>query len=178
MNEQHKINEAQYFLGRLNASRESPREFSYDLSAFLSAARSALQYALEEAKTKTGGQAWYAAMVSASSEVKFFKDKRDLSIHVAPVVPNRKINIQETVHLMMSDSLSITVYRADGTIEREIKAESPPPRSPPPSSSSVTTTYHFQDWAGQEDVEVLCRKYLSDVQAIVADGQSKGLLTL
>ena len=136
MNEQHKINEARYFLGRLNSSHESPAEYSYDLSAFLSAARSALQYALEEAKTRSGGQAWYDGAVSASNEVRFFKSKRDINIHAEPVLPNRKINIQETINLTISDSLRVTVYRADGTIERDTKMEASPPRSPPKLKSA------------------------------------------
>lgn len=66
MNEDQKIEEAQYFLDKLtNPDLEHPG-FSFELSAFLTAARSALQYALEEARLKTGGQAWYDRQFGAA----------------------------------------------------------------------------------------------------------------
>jgi hypothetical protein len=62
MHEDLKIAEAQHFLQEL--IRSAPRDpvvTRYSVSAFLSAARSALQYALEEAKCKQAGQSWYEA---------------------------------------------------------------------------------------------------------------------
>src|SRR5437773_12276081 len=70
MFEQDKLDEAQYFLGHLRGLRE-PRHFQYELSAFLTAARTALQYALDEARTKPGGQHWYDTQVSAKAVIKF-----------------------------------------------------------------------------------------------------------
>src|SRR5271166_4284403 len=58
MHEYEKLEEARHFLERMRQAAE-PKAFQYELSAFLSAARSALQYALKEATTKTGGQKWY-----------------------------------------------------------------------------------------------------------------------
>lgn len=59
MNEQHKLTEALYFLSHLGPSSLDPQEYSFELSAFLTAARSVLQYARKEAITKPGGQEWY-----------------------------------------------------------------------------------------------------------------------
>jgi hypothetical protein len=55
MYEQEKIEEAEYFLEGMRQATEA-RPFQFELSAFLSAARSALQYALKEAKGKCGSQ--------------------------------------------------------------------------------------------------------------------------
>lgn len=55
MYEQEKLDEARYFLSQMAMSADQPRAFRYELSAFLSAARSALQYALDEARAKVGG---------------------------------------------------------------------------------------------------------------------------
>ena len=52
MNEQEKINEAHYFLEQLSALGNERDKFRYNLSAFLSAARSPLQYACNEASHK------------------------------------------------------------------------------------------------------------------------------
>ncbi len=178
MNEEHKINEASYFFGRLNPDEQTPLAFSYDLSAFLSAARSALQYAHQEASKKVGGQDWYATAIGAGTAIKFFKDKRDVSIHVAPVVPQRNVFVQITEHIRVTASVSMTVDRAGGTVEKEVVTQpEPPPPAAPPSTTSVTTIYRFQDWPGQEDVCTLCYLYLSEVRAVVLDGQRRGILT-
>ena len=66
MHERSKIEEARYFLRQLEATgryAQGLRPFTFQLSAFLSAARSILQYALKEARTKRGGEDWYVAAV-------------------------------------------------------------------------------------------------------------------
>lgn len=117
----------------------------------------------------------------ASAVAKFFKDKRDLSIHVEPVVPNRAISVCITESIRVSASLtSITIRNADGTVEKSEAVESTQPSQQPPappSSSSVSIRFHFRDWPGQEDVNVLCHEYLQQVQAIVADGRQRGFIT-
>jgi hypothetical protein len=48
-----KLAEAEYFYGRMQAERYNDAAFLHNLSAFLAAARSVLQYALKEAKAKS-----------------------------------------------------------------------------------------------------------------------------
>lgn len=55
-NERSKLAEARYFYSRMRKEVDDREAFTCNLSAFLAAARSVLQYALKEAKTKTGGQ--------------------------------------------------------------------------------------------------------------------------
>ena len=50
MNEYTKLKEAQYFNSEMVKKQLNRDSFNYNLSAFLSSARSILQYALEEAK--------------------------------------------------------------------------------------------------------------------------------
>lgn len=180
MNEQRKIDEAKYFLSRMDPDEKDPTEYSYDLSAFLSAARSALQYALEEARSKTGGQAWYDSAIGAYDITKFLKDKRDLSIHVKPVVPNKTTNVDITESVAVTDALvSITITRADGTVEKSESTESgkPRPSNSTASTSSVFSEFYFQDWSGEEDVNTLCKQYLHQIEIIVSDGRKRGFLT-
>lgn len=178
MHEEHKIHEAHYFLIRADDCGENVREFSYNLSAFLTAARSVLQYALDEAKTKPGGQAWYDASVSAVPEVKFLKDKRDISVHERPVLPNRRFNITLSENIVFSDSVHVTVTRADGTVE-----EDPPPQPslsvPMPRSGEVesSVTFFFPDWPGPEDVMEICITYINAIEQIVKAGRALGHIT-
>jgi hypothetical protein len=178
VHEQHKIYEAHYFLLRADECGENAREFSYNLSAFLTAARSVLQYALEEAKTKPGGQAWYDASVSAVPEVKFLKDKRDISVHERPVVPNRRFNLSISEHLVFGDSVHVTVTRSDGTVEPD-----EPPRqvlptvSYPVGETSSTVSFFFPDWTGQDDVMSICITYINAIEDIVRKGRTLGYIT-
>jgi hypothetical protein len=91
----------------MESSIDDPEAFQYELSAFLSAARSVLQYALEEAKQKPNGQRWYEAQVSGNAVLKFFKDKRDLNIHAESVRPSRHIAVAITEHITFSESIRI-----------------------------------------------------------------------
>src|SRR4029077_18270659 len=102
MHEQTKINEAKYFLAQMTALVDDRAAFNFNLSAFLAAARSALQYAYEEAKSQSGGQAWYDGQVGGKPIVKFFKDKRNVSIYVNPVSPSAKIGVSVTEILCAS----------------------------------------------------------------------------
>ncbi len=64
MREASKLGEAEYFLSEMARVYENHRLFQYNLSAFLSAARSVLQYACKEATSRPGGQAWYEKQVT------------------------------------------------------------------------------------------------------------------
>ena len=180
MHEQAKINEARYFLDQLPKLVNEREKFNYTLSAFLSAARSALQYAYKEAAPKRGGQDWHNGQVAVNGIVKFFKDKRDISVHVSPVNPAAKIGVFVTDKVVLSDSCSVTIQRKDGTIEPP-ESTSPPsvtPKEPSRTESGVEFEYFFPDWPGKEDVLTLCAMYLAEVGSIVSDGVAKGFLSV
>jgi hypothetical protein len=58
MNEQYKIGEAKFFLARMKGSVHDLEAFRFYMSAFLTAGRSVIQYALEESRSK-GRKQWY-----------------------------------------------------------------------------------------------------------------------
>jgi len=178
MNEQPKIDEACYFFDTLRPLIEQRDKFRYHLSAFLSAARSPLQYACNEAKHKSGGQTWYDSQVTANPVVKFFKEKRNVSIHEKLVSPSGKFNLSAGESLSLSESVSVTITRADGSTEAAELVETPAPPVSIESDVSATFEYFFDDWPGSEDVITLCKRYLNEVEAIVADGVTKKFLTL
>jgi hypothetical protein len=179
MHEEEKLDEARHFLSKMAVSIDNPTVFRFELSAFLSAARSVLQYALEEVKTKAGGQAWYDAQVSTNPEIRFFKGKRDTSIHVEPVVPTTNLGIAITDVVRLSDSFSIKLVDKDGNVVRESTAASPPPPQPaiPAPPASISYSYTFPDWTGTEDVLALSSKYLAALDVLVKDGFGRGFLT-
>jgi len=75
MYELDKIEEAQYFYSQMLKEASDRDHFKHNLSAFLTAGRSVLQYALEEAQGKKKGQSWYDSQLSQNAVVKFFSVK-------------------------------------------------------------------------------------------------------
>jgi len=82
MKEYEKIREASFFLNKLKTVPiANVEEMGYYFSAFLSAARSVIQYALEEMETDPAGKAWYNALKPKTQTFTFLKDMRDANIH-------------------------------------------------------------------------------------------------
>jgi hypothetical protein len=104
------IDEARYLLGKLSAVVNDSAKFKYNLSAFLSAARSPLQYACEEAKSKPGGKTWYDSQIAGNPVVKYFKDKRNVKIHEKPVSPNIQSNILIPENVSISESIASHLF--------------------------------------------------------------------
>lgn len=73
MNERYKIGEAKFFLAKMKESLHDRPAFRYYTSAFLTAARSVIQYAREESKSK-GRQKWYDETI-AEYEVLSYKSQ-------------------------------------------------------------------------------------------------------
>ena len=179
MYELEKLGEAKYFYDQL-LTAPGREQLPYNLSAFLSAARSILQYALEEARTKKEGQQWYDTHITQSGVLSFFKDQRDINIHTKPIKPaqHASVDIKGVVHI--SSSLHIRHLDKDGNVlsESQAKPERPKPtKSESEPSVKTTVEYRFTDWEGTEDILILCQKYLLELDHIINDGIKKGFIT-
>jgi hypothetical protein len=188
MYETEKLEEADYFLKQIVSAREDRKAHKHNLSAFLSAGRSVLQFANKEAAAKPGGQAWYDAYVIGNPVVKFFKDMRNENIHREPVSPMREnqVRIEDTLHFgdlenvvrIFSDDSEIVIIRDGKSVPRQqvsIVAEGT--NGPYPSKVTLSAVYRFAEWKGTEDLPTLCSMYLAELRKIVAEGQSKSYLT-
>jgi hypothetical protein len=155
MHERSKLTEARHFLERMRAETGNPSTFTRELSAFMAAARSVLQYALKEAKLKTGGQQWYD-QAAAHPLFRFFKDQRDVNIHRKPVDLTRKWTAESAslLNIGHDDDEFLIPYPHTRTVEH----------------------YEFQDWPG-EDVIDLSLRYCDLLDALVEDGVAKGWIT-
>ncbi|MCB9772263.1 MAG: hypothetical protein H6754_06895 [Candidatus Omnitrophica bacterium] len=178
MHEKKKLKEAKYFYKRMQEGKDKPEYFINDLSAFLSSARSVLQYACEEAKQKSGGQQWYDTFMSNSDILRFFKGKRDINIHAEPVNPKvqHNVTISETIHL--SESWVIQSVDKKGNVISESRSEDKDKTKyeVEPTSVSTDTTYKFDDWNGEEDILQLGQKYVQILEGFISDGISKGFI--
>ena len=179
MYEKVKLDEAKYFYSQMVATFDDRQAFTHNLSAFLSAARSVLQYALEEAGKKTGGQRWYDRQMSASRILKEFKDKRDVNIHKQPVSPTKNISVTMTATIGIKASASVIVRDANGNIKYQSPPETPTPekKTVPKQAPEIKERYIFSDWSGPEGIMELCQKYLDELEYFVEDGIKQGFLT-
>lgn len=177
MHENEKLDEAIYFHSRMLSERNDRNAFIYDLSAFLSSARSVLQYALKEARTKDGGQQWYENQIATSKVLSFFKDKRDINVHSEPVKAHKLgiIEFKDTLHL--SATVSIKVFDPQGNLTSEYNEEPQPVPKQPNTAPKITERFIFPDWSGDEDILDLCQFYVDELRRVVGDGLYKGFLT-
>jgi hypothetical protein len=157
--------------------QDEPFPFQYELSAFLSASRSVLQYALKEARSKAKGQAWYDNHISSNKTLGFFKDKRDLNVHAQPLQPSKKVSVVVSDEVRLSESVLVVLKRTDGTVETQESPQEPSSTTRSTTHSRTTIQYFFRDWTGTEDVIELSKQYLHALQHLVDDGIRRGLLS-
>ena len=181
MHEESKIAEAEYFLQELlRSAPRNPAVTRFNLSAFLSAARSVLQYAFKEAGQTEAGKSWYDAAVNVDPVVRFLRDSRDINIHTRPVPvrTNTMIGVGQGALSLSSTNPAVLIQRGDQGIEWV----PPPPRIPPlPATMEpqpTSHTYRFKEWTGPEDTLALCARYLAEVRRIVDEGRTRGFLSL
>jgi hypothetical protein len=153
-----KLKEAEVFYEEMaeHLNNGDPDKFRYKLSAFLNATRSCLQYLYERAKWWAKPKsippiiidrsmlAWYDTKVAESKTLKFFKHKRDINIHKAPIDPLHKQFVDltpPTAHFRIGK----TVYRAE-----------------------------FDDWDGPTaDALSLCGVYLQELRDLITEAIEK-----
>lgn len=178
MREETKIKEARFFYSHMVLQTQDRQAFLYYLSAFLSASRSALQYASKEAKSNIQGQKWYDGKINSSKYVTFFKGKRDLNIHERPIQVSQRssASIADTIHIsenvvakLVDQAGKVTTVHSSGNDVGPEQTE---------SSTSIKTLLVFRGWTGREDAIELCEKYLAELEQIILDGKKRGFLTV
>jgi hypothetical protein len=164
MHELKKLAEAQYFYSMMCKEYDESEILVYNLSVFLAAARSVLQYALKEAENKSGGKSWYDNKVSVSPILAFFKDKRNVNIHEEPVKPVKHTSITFVETVSVSESVTVRKYDTSGNLLGESTSES----IPKPEKCDIPPVY--------EDIVSLSEMYISKLKSLVDDGIKRGFI--
>ena len=177
MNEKNKLREAKYFFKLMSRNKKNKEKFLYNVSAFLTAARSILQYSLEEAKNKINGQIWYDNYISRNIILQFFKEKRDVNIHEKPITTKLKAEVIMGGNLQPTGSLSAKIIKRNGEIINlgELKK----PKNTAIDNKSITKvkySYFFDNWSGNEDLSTLSKIYLKELNYFISDGIKKGFI--
>ena len=174
MHERDKLDEAKYFLSQVIDSRDNPTIFKFNLSAFLTAARSVLQYAHREA-SDGAAKAWYESSIAGDPLLQFFKDERDLNIHTTPADPSVSVDITSGDTMHLTESTVVTKYDEHRRLMESISIppDETPARHEGPRDSKAYR-YIFDDWGEQHEVVTLAEQYLRSLERLVADGVLKG----
>jgi hypothetical protein len=178
MHEKDKLSEAKHFYSKMKEQNADRNIFCYNLSAFLTAARTVLQYALNESRSKNGGQAWYNGFVSKSHVLSFFRDKRDFNIHDEPIQPRTDctVVIGEPVHI--TEAISVVLKDKDGNIVGKYNSPEPSHNTDKLEPTVIGKYQHkFNDWNGNEDILELGRIYIKELEDLIKDGITKGFIS-
>jgi hypothetical protein len=177
-NKHRKLAESSYFFNCMYINEDKPGVFQFNYSAFLSAARSVLQYVYEEvdpgrnAHARRGANKWYQKAVG-SKAIKFGKDERDENIHRDPVSPDTHVTVfpKEIVagRENVLDFLSNKLVSGNSPKSDDERMGSPVYAKP-------SYKYTSSRWKGHETILEVCRMYLDELEALVKEGISKGYI--
>ena len=180
MDTQQNYNEAEYFLEMMKGNDENRQRFEYNLSAFLSAARSVTFVLQKESSKNPEFDEWYCKkqmQMKRDKLFKFLKKKRDSGIHKKIIKPRAEISTTIPFSGAGSPSIESIVRKADGAIKDYESSESsakPKLASKPNGIEETKYKWFFNDWPEpDEDVITLCEKYLNDLKIIVEEAESK-----
>ena len=174
-NTKQKLLETKYFLERMIENQAERDKFKYNLSAFLAAFRSVTMIMQKEFNKVSGFANWYQVQqekMKADDKMKLLNTKRTMTIHQQLVQPRAHVNVCITEHISLTDSASIIVTRADGTIERY---DSTPPEPPPTPAKTETTAqwrWYF-DEVSDSDVVTVCQECMTELEAIVSECEQR-----
>ena len=157
----HKVEEAEYFLSALKQLFEDDDKFAYNLSAFLSAARSTTLYMQKQYKHKAGFAEWYSRKqieMSADEELNYLKDARVEDIHREPVHTGatRKVTCSADIILVPED-------------EQANETELEPHTQSSSKTSGPKTVRRFFPKFGEVDVTEFCESQLTKLTKIVEE---------
>ncbi|MDD5510536.1 MAG: hypothetical protein PHI12_06995 [Dehalococcoidales bacterium] len=157
-----KVEEAKYFLHMMKQTFEDDDCFSYNLSAFLSAARSITYHMQKQYKRRSGFTEWYCQKqigMSADSELQYLNNARVENVH------------KETAQTgaTRERTVSLDVIIGEVTPQKEQVEEAV---SEPPTPSSYPTARFFPDLKDGAVIE-FCERQLVKYEELVEECEQR-----
>jgi len=172
-NTRGKLEEAKYFLEQMQVYVEDRKKFAFNLSAFLSAARSITFVMQSEFKSSPGFDDWYKDKqkeMNNDGDFGFFNHLRVATIHKKPVVPHKKTEIGISETIAVSESITIRVIDKEGNVVSEQTLESEPKENKPSQETKVTVkhSWYFEE-RPNDDLLELWNKYIQKIEKLVEE---------
>jgi hypothetical protein len=168
--------------------------FKYNLSAFLSAARSVRWFICKEHENKPNFKQWWKSkgqwaglkngqeLSDITDPVRaanvFFDERRNITIHDHSVRPRAHVDLEMNAQSIAIPSIDLVVTRADGTKER-IEADEPKPhavREHTDTGPTVGWRWYFEDLppvVDEKDVVTLSEEHVGRLEAFVSECESR-----
>jgi len=179
-----KLLEAEFFLEHMKETQSDRAAFKYNLSAFLTAARSVTLFMQKEFKKVSGFKEWYEekqAKMKNDSDMTFLNKTRRITIHIKPIQLHAHIDVTISAPtasvIVYAQAPTIVVTKTDGTIERS----KPKPTLPPlttmtalthtEAQSTTTWRWHFDDLPDRE-VLTFCEEQVAKIKTLLAECES------
>ena len=162
----HKNQEAHYFLSKMKEFFKDDEIFAYNLSAFLSAARSITLYMQKQYKHQKGFDEWYSREqieMSADPELQYLKHARNEDLKTESVATGAT--------RIKTFTMGVTIVEK-GTSETEQVKEA---ELRPPTQSNPETVRRFFLKFPDVDVRVFCEKQLIKLNRIVKECEDQFL---
>jgi hypothetical protein len=187
-----KLREADYFLRRMRENSSDRDAFKYNLSAFLSAARSVRWFLRGKHENRPNFKQWWnskrewvglkkgenlrdiADPIRAANI--FFDETRDITIHERSVQPRAHVRVEVTEWVNTKSSVEAVVIRADGTREKIVGNDSKPAPEPTDAQSRIEWRWYFEDLppvVEAQDVVTLSEEHLDRLKALVSECESR-----
>jgi hypothetical protein len=170
-----KLESAKYFLEQMIANIEIPKIFAFNLSAFLSEARSVTLVMQSEFRSYSGFAKWYKTKqeeMRKDDVLKIFNDLRVTTVHRRPVLPPWKLRFGIIEPIEVSDSpveVHFTIKEGKNgklSVENVFKKE----KDKPPSETEVTLrhSWYFEERPNDDPLQ-LCVGYLTKLENLVEE---------
>jgi len=163
-----KLREAEYFLHKMKKSFKDDDKFYWNLSAFLSAARSITEYIEKQYAHYNGFPEWYCQKkirMFTDPELKYLKKARDTDVHTdthgKPLETGATRKIQGSMDAILVE---------EGTPMAEQVKEAEPK---PPTQSSPKTVRRFFSKFGGVDVVPFCESQLGKLTKLVEECEKR-----
>ena len=179
------VKKARHFLAKAKAvdprSLDAAFEFTAELEAAIVYARSSLDHLARELTPKhrrNGYKQWHQQKWTSLKQTKpvfnFLTDRRDYIIHEQSEQTVRHITTVSEISISATVSVSMTIKRADGSVEERGPTKPPsPPKEKAAGHSRTTFDFRFADpdWKAKPAVDYvqefieLCNDFISDAES-------------
>lgn len=177
MQTENKLYEAKYFFNQMKYNLNNPQILGFNISAFITAARTVTWFMQKEYASNPKFSSWYETKqqeMKDDSVCKFFHDLRTANIHTHSPKTHREVSVSISESVPVSDSISVKVTRAGNVIQESSSKETEIKNSNSinhntgnlNSNNNVTIKMVFEDKLGDDGIS-LCESYLSKIEKIV-----------
>ncbi len=139
-----KLDAARYFRAQLDQTGDQPRHFAYNLEAFLMEWRSIFPILslsdLQARPERLRADAWVVDRIKKDPLFEALKQKRDIAVHRAPLMPSGSVMVMLEEHVSPPEEF-LEIELRDTAGHPVQRSEAPP--DPPAGAESETYTIHF-----------------------------------